>query len=120
MKIKVAITQMSCSANYEENTKKAEAMVKKCAEAGAQIILIQELFSNLYFCQVEDYEKFNLAEIYGKSRLISHFKEVAKRYKVVLPISFFEKSGANYFNSLVMIDADGCATGTASPRTTRL
>ena len=111
MKIKVAITQMSCSSNYEENIKKAEEMVKKCAEAGAQIILLQELFSNLYFCQVEDYDKFELAEIRGKSPLISHFKEVAKKYNVVLPISFFEKSGNNYFNSLVMIDADGTDLG---------
>ena len=107
MKIKVSITQMSCSDNYEANIKKAEEMVKKCAEAGAQIILLQELFSGLYFCQVEDYDKFELAESREKSRLISHFKEVAKKYNVVLPISFFEKSGNNYFNSLVMIDADG-------------
>ena len=84
MKIKVAITQMSCSDNYEANILKAEEMVRKCAEAGAQIVLLQELFSNLYFCQVEDYEKFNLAEIYRKSRLISHFKGVAKELFVLL------------------------------------
>lgn len=107
MKTKVAITQMSCSSNYEENIRKADEMVKKCAEAGAQIILLQELFENLYFCQVEDYDKFALAEVRSKSPTIKHFQEVAKKYKVVLPISFFEKSGANYFNSLVMIDADG-------------
>lgn len=107
MKIKVAITQMSCSSNYEENVAKAEQMVKKCSEAGANIVLLQELFTNLYFCQVEDYEKFSLAEVYSKSKTISHFKEIAKKYNVVLPISFFEKDGNNYFNSLVMIDADG-------------
>lgn len=111
MKIKVAITQMSCSDNYESNIKKAEEMVEKCAKAGANIVLLQELFSNLYFCQVEDYDKFDLAETYKKSNLITHFKEVAKKYNVVLPISFFEKCGANYFNSLVMIDADGTDLG---------
>lgn len=107
MKIKVAITQMSCSSNYEENIKKAENMVEKCAKAGANIILLQELFSNLYFCQVEDYSKFDLAEEKENSYLIKRFQKVAKKYGVVLPISFFEKSGQNYFNSLVMIDADG-------------
>jgi N-carbamoylputrescine amidase len=107
MKTKVAITQMSCSSNYEENINKAEKMVESCAKAGAQIILLQELFSNLYFCQVEDYDKFALAEERSKSPLIKKFKEIAIKYHVVLPISFFEKSGANYFNSLVMIDADG-------------
>lgn len=107
MKIKVAITQMSCTSNYDENLAKAEQMVKKCAENGANIVLLQELFSNLYFCQVEDYDKFDLAETRSKSPIIAKFKEVAKKYNVVLPISFFEKSGNNYFNSLVMIDADG-------------
>lgn len=107
MKIKVAITQMKCSSDYEKNIKNAEEMVKKACKSGANIVLLQELFSNLYFCQVEDYEKFSLAEAREKSPLIRYFKEVAKKYNVVLPISFFEKSGNNYFNSLVVIDADG-------------
>ena len=98
---------MSCSSNYDENIKKAEKLVEEAAKKGANIVLLQELFSNLYFCQVEDYDKFALAEVREKSPLIKHFKEVAKKYNVVLPISFFEKSGQNYFNSLVMIDADG-------------
>lgn len=111
MKIKVAITQMSCTSDYEKNIAKAESFVQKAAEKGANIVLIQELFSNLYFCQVEDYDKFDLAEDAANSTLIKHFREVAKKYKVVLPISFFEKSGPNYFNSLVMIDADGSNLG---------
>ncbi len=111
MKIKVAITQMSCSSDYEKNIAKAEDLVQKCAKNGANVILIQELFSNLYFCQVEDYDKFALAEEAENSKLIKHFQEVAKKYHVVLPISFFEKSGPNYFNSLVMIDADGSNLG---------
>lgn len=111
MKIKVAITQMSCSSSLEENIKKAESLVEKAAKDGAKIILLQELFGGLYFCQVEDYEKFNLAETRAESKLIKHFKEVAKKYNVVLPISFFEKSGVNYFNSIVCIDADGTDLG---------
>lgn len=107
MKIKVAITQMSCVDDYQTNVNKATELVKKASEAGANVILLQELFSGLYFCQVEDYDKFSLAVEREKSPLIKHFKEVAKKYNVVLPISFFEKCGQNYFNSLVMIDADG-------------
>lgn len=111
MKIKVAIAQMSCSNDYQKNIAKAEDLVQKCAKNGANVVLIQELFSNLYFCQVEDYDKFALAEEADNSYLIKHFQEVAKKYNVVLPISFFEKSGPNYFNSLVMIDADGMNLG---------
>lgn len=107
MKIKVAITQMSCSGDYQKNIAKADDFVKNAAKHGANIVLIQELFSNLYFCQVEDYDKFELAEEADNSNLIKHFQKIAKQYNVVLPISFFEKSGPNYFNSLVMIDSDG-------------
>ncbi len=111
MKVKVAITQMSCTSSLEENIKKAESLVEKAARDGAKIILLQELFGGLYFCQVEDYDKFGLAEKRGESKLIKHFQEVAKKYDVVLPISFFEKSGVNYFNSIVCIDADGTDLG---------
>ena len=107
MKIKVAITQMSCSSIKEENINKAIEMVRKCAKEGANIILLQELFSSLYFCQVEDYDRFALAEERNNSSLIKTFQKLAKELNVVLPISFFEKSGTNYFNSIVVIDSDG-------------
>ena len=111
MKTKVAITQFACTSSYEENVNKAISMVEKCVKEGANIVLLQELFSSLYFCQVEDYDKFALAQERKTSKLISTFKEVAKKYNVVLPISFFEKSGVNYFNSIVVIDADGTDLG---------
>ena len=102
---------MSCSSNYEENVNKAIRMVEKCAKEGANIILLQELFTNLYFCQVEDYDKFSLAEEYKNSQTIKTFQEVAKKNNVVLPISFFERSGTNYFNSVALIDSDGKVLG---------
>lgn len=111
MSVKVAITQMSCSANIQANIHKAISLVEKAAKEGANIVLLQELFSSLYFCQVEDYNNFSLAENRNDSALIKTFQEIAKKYNVVLPISFFEKSGTNYFNSLVMIDADGTNLG---------
>ena len=107
MKIKVAITQMSCVDNYDTNVRKAEELVRKAAKAGANVILLQELFSGLYFCQVEDYDKFALAETRKESKLIKHFQKVAKELGVVLPISFFERDNNAFFNSLVMIDTDG-------------
>lgn len=111
MKIKAAITQMSCSSNYEDNVKKAIRMVENCTKEGANVVLLQELFTNLYFCQVEDYNKFSLAEEFKTSKTIKTFQEVAKKNNVVLPISFFERSGTNYFNSLAVIDSDGTVLG---------
>ncbi len=107
MKVKVAATQMSISWDIDGNIKKAKEMVTKCAKEGAKIILLQELFKTPYFCQLEKYEYFNLAEEMDKSEFINEFKKLAKELDVVIPLSFYEKSGNVYFNSLVMIDATG-------------
>ena len=105
--MKVAITQFKMSWNIDKNLAKAEQMVRKAAQKGAQVILLPELFKTPYFCQRENYEYFDLAEELDSSTTISRFQKLAKELNVVLPLSFFEKAGNVHFNSLVMIDADG-------------
>lgn len=105
--MKVAITQFKMSWNIDVNLAKAEQMVRKAAQKGAQVILLPELFKTPYFCQRENYEYFDLAEELDSSTTISRFQKLAKELNVVLPLSFFEKAGNVHFNSLVMIDADG-------------
>lgn len=111
MKIKAAITQFSMSKNYNENIEKAKKLVQKASQMGANIILLPELFEGEYFCQVEDYNNFDLAENTSSSKTIAFFQKLAKEEGVVLPISFFEKENNSYFNSLAMIDADGSLLG---------
>lgn len=111
MKIVAAITQFSMSQNREENIEKAKKLVQKAAESGANVVLLPELFAGPYFCQVEDYKNFDLAEEASRSTLIETFREVAKRFQVVLPLSFFERDNNSFFNSLAMIDADGTVLG---------
>jgi N-carbamoylputrescine amidase len=53
LNVTVASIQMPCSSKAEENIALAEKMVRQAAGGGAQIILLQELFENLYFCQVQ-------------------------------------------------------------------
>lgn len=107
MKIKVCCTQMACSWDKQKNLKQADELIKKASQEGANIILLQELFATPYFCQTENYEYFSLAETEEGSSIIKHYQKIAKEYDVVLPISFFEKANNCYFNSLVVIDADG-------------
>lgn len=111
MSIKVAITQFSMSDVYDENLAKADSLIAKAASNGAGLVLLPELFEGHYFCQVEDYAKYALAEEAASSKTLKHFEEVAKKYHVVLPVSFFERSGNVYFNSLAVIDADGKRLG---------
>ncbi len=111
-KVKVAATQMSCSWNKEEVLDKAEKLVRKAAEEGANIILLQELFETPYFCQKQKFEYFDLAKPLSENAAVKRFTEVAKELQVVLPISFYEKAGNTAFNTIAIIDADGTILGT--------
>ena len=111
MKIKVAATQMKCDWNIENNLQKAIRLIEKASEQGANIILLQELFQTPYFCIQYDEEIFKLAQPFEKNALVIKMSKVAKKHKVVLPISFFEKDNNAYFNSIAIIDADGTILG---------
>ena len=109
--IKVAATQMACSTNTDENIDKAIELVIKASNEGANIILIQELFGNIYFCKDQKDEYFNLAMPFENHPILNSMSKIAKEHKVVLPISYFEKSNKAYFNSVAIINADGQILG---------
>ena len=107
----VAATQMKCSSNRDKNIAVAEDLVKSAASKGAKIILLQELFETIYFCQTEKQEHFQLATELKKNPAVNHFSRLAKELEVVLPISFFEKKNQVYYNTVAVIDADGSILG---------
>ena len=86
-------------------------MVRKLLKQVPRLFCYKELFKTPYFCQIENYDYFALAEVFEQSKFIARFQALAKELDVVLPISFFEKSGNVFFNSLAMIDADGKVVG---------
>ncbi len=109
--VTVAATQMACSWDKAETLAKADALVREAAEAGAQIILLQELFETPYFCQQHNYDYIRLATTVEENPAIQHFSALAKELDVVIPVSFFESYGNLNFNSVAMIDADGTVMG---------
>lgn len=110
--VTVATTQMACGWDKQQNIDTATDLVTQAAKAGANIILLQELFETPYFCQVHDFDYFKLATSVADNAAIKHFQKLAKELEVVLPISFYEKSGNTFFNSVTIIDADGEILGT--------
>ena len=109
--VRLAVVQMSCSHVLEENLAKAEAFVREAAALGANVILLQELFENLYFPQLEREELFALAHPVKGHPFIERFARLAGELGVVLPVSFFEQAGQAYFNSLAMVDSNGEVLG---------
>lgn len=102
---------MSCSADKQSNINKAIEKIRIAASGGAQIICLQELFTSLYFCDVEDYENFSLAEpIPGPTTDV--MASLAKELGVVIIASLFEKRAKGiYHNTTAVIDADGSYLG---------
>ena len=102
---------MSCSADARQNLDKAIAGIRVAASKGANIVCLQELFSSLYFCDVEDYENFKLAEAIPGATT-DELSNVAKELGVVVIASLFEKRAQGlYHNTTAVIDADGAYLG---------
>ena len=105
--VTVAATQMACSWDQESNVANAEALVREAAGKGAQIVLLQELFETPYFCQDQKLELFALAKPLADHPTVARMSTLAAELGVVLPVSFFERANNAYYNSLVVLDADG-------------
>ena len=110
-KVRLALVQMSCTADKENNIAMAETKIAEAAKAGAQIICLQEVFNTLYPCQSEDHRNFDLAEtIPGPTSM--RLQAAAKQHGVVVTCSIFERRTAGlYHNTAVTFDVDGSMVG---------
>lgn len=109
--VTLAATQMACGKDRAENLGRAEALVRRAAGEGAQVILVQELFETPYFCQDQLPEYFELARPAENNEGVKLFRSLARELGVVLPFSFFERANQAYFNSVAMVDAGGEVMG---------
>lgn len=109
--LKIAAVQMACQGTVAENIGRADAFVRQAAREGAKIILLPELFETKYFCQERNYDYYLLAAPVKENAAVQHFKTVCAELQVVMPVSFFERSGSTTFNSIAVIDADGSVLG---------
>lgn len=109
--LKVGIVQQSCSPDTEANILKSLAGIRACAAEGAQLVVLQELHTGIYFCQAEDVNQFDLAEpIPGPAS--ERFAAAARECGVVLVTSLFEKRAPGlYHNTAVVFEKDGSVAG---------
>jgi N-carbamoylputrescine amidase len=109
--IEVAAIQCALGDSREENVARVERLVRKAAADGAQIILPPELFEGPYFCRHEQEKFFDWSRPFEGNETIARFSKIARELNVVLPISFFERAGRAYFNTIAILDADGANLG---------
>jgi N-carbamoylputrescine amidase len=109
--VTVAATQMACSWDRDANMARAETLIREAARRGANVVLIQELFETPYFCKDHSPRHFELAKPLLDHPAVEHFRGLARELGVVLPVSVFERANNAFYNSLVMVDADGAVLG---------
>lgn len=109
--ITVAGLQTSYGHDMKANIAKTVDLVREAAKQGAQVILPSELFQGIYFCTHQDPKWFDTAFSTADHPCVQALSKLAAELKVVIPISFFEKDGPRYYNSIAIADADGDILG---------
>ncbi|MCB0571569.1 MAG: carbon-nitrogen hydrolase [Phaeodactylibacter sp.] len=109
--LKIGLVQQSNTDNRRANIDKSLVGIRECAAQGAQLVVLQELHTGIYFCQAEDTGKFDMAELIpGPST--EEFGRVAKELGIVLVTSLFEKRAPGiYHNTAVVLERDGSIAG---------
>lgn len=110
--IKVAALQAAFGDDMAANIKTVERLVRDAAKKGAQVILPPELFQGPYFCTAQEERWFATAYPAATHPCVQAMQPLAKELGVVIPVSIFERDGPLYFNSIVILDADGANLGT--------
>ncbi|NDE90138.1 MAG: N-carbamoylputrescine amidase [Alphaproteobacteria bacterium] len=110
-KVTVAALQTAYSHDMAANIAVTEKLIREAAAQGAQIILPCELFQGIYFCTKQDPKWFAQAYSVAEHPCVIALQKLAAELNVVIPISFFEKDGPRYFNSVAIADADGSILG---------
>lgn len=111
-KLAVAVVQQACYADTKVNINKSIEGIKTAAKQGAELVVLQELHTNLYFCQTEDTDHFDLAETIPGAAT-EQFSMIARELGVVLVLSLFERRAAGlYHNTAVVLEKDGSIAGT--------
>jgi N-carbamoylputrescine amidase len=105
--ITVAAIQSSFGPDLEANIAKTEDLVREAAKRGAELVLPSELFQSIYFPTRQDPKWFELARPLGEHPSVLALQRLAKELKLAIPISFFEKDGPRYYNSVAVADAGG-------------
>ncbi len=109
--VTVAALQTALSDDVATNVARVVELVHEAAGKGAQIILPSELFEGHYFCRTQLEADFDRARPAENHPTLETFQALAKQLGVVIPVSFFEKAGPEFYNSIVVFDADGTDLG---------
>ena len=109
--LSLAAIQFAPCDDVQRNIAQVVDFIREAAGQGADVILPPELFCGPYFCKTQEEHHFARAHEWRLHPAVLQLAELAVELGVVIPVSIFEKDGPHYYNSLVMLDADGAPLG---------
>ncbi|MBD5333262.1 MAG: carbon-nitrogen hydrolase [Bacteroides sp.] len=105
------IIQQHNTPDIADNRCRLGDKIKRLADRGARLIVLQELHDSLYFCQIESVDNFDLA-ITIPSATTDYYSALARENGVVLVTSLFERRAPGlYHNTAVVFERDGSIAG---------
>jgi len=109
--LKIGLVQQACSEDRNHNLAASAAGIRAAQARGAQLVLLQELHTGVYFCQTEDTQRFDQAEpVPGPTS--DTLGALAHELGIVIVASVFERRAAGlYHNTAVVLDSDGRIAG---------
>lgn len=109
--MKIGIIQQHNTSDIDDNKRRLAEGIARAAALGAELVVLQELHNSLYFCDIEDVSRFDLAEsIPGPST--DFYGSLVRQHNVVLVTSLFERRAAGlYHNTAVVLERDGSIAG---------
>lgn len=109
--INVALIQQKMQADYQTNLDFSLKEIKSAANEGAELVVLCELHTSLYFCQQESTQYFDLSQTIP-GPLTQSLGYAAKEYNVVIVGSVFEKRTEGlYHNTAVVFDKNVALAG---------
>jgi N-carbamoylputrescine amidase len=109
--VTIAAVQCELSGPRADNIARVEQHIREAAARGAQVVLPPELFEGPYFCREENANWFVEARSAEDDEAVARMRDLARALGIVIPVSFFERAGPAYYNSIAIIDADGSILG---------
>ena len=107
-KFSIGVVQTRSTKNSAENLDRAIEKIREAAARGAQIVCLHELFRSEYFCRTENPDLLQSGRADSRPGHRSPGENRAKRQKVVIVASLFERRAAGiYHNTCAVLDADG-------------
>ena len=108
--MKTALIQQKYYNSKMETIKQTVLKIEQASKNGVDLIVLQELHQTHYFCQNENVDIFDLANSWEEDILF--WASIAKKHKIVLVTSLFEKRAAGlYHNTAVVFEKDGSIAG---------